>query len=150
MLFIMPDDQFKKQYADTHTVWGTVRDMPILKPTAIGRRVEPATLFSLQLAIYFLGATFGAQVTFYELYSTGAFEQSSIFMIFFFVLVLRVWQCERECECICCSFHLNYPAADLLVTTWRCTILKHFVSHTVGSTIEYALRALSEWSTILS
>lgn len=83
MLFIMPDDQFKKQYADTHTVWGTVRAMPILKPTAIGRRVEPATLFSLQLAIYFLGATFGAHVTFYELYSTGAFEQSSIFLFFF-------------------------------------------------------------------
>lgn len=81
MLFIMPDDQFKKQYADTHR--GTVRAMPILKPTAIGRRVEPATLFSLQLAIYFLGATFGAHVTFYELYSTGAFEQSSIFLFFF-------------------------------------------------------------------
>jgi len=24
-----------------------------------------------------------------------------------------------ECQCICCSFHLNYPVADLLVTTCR-------------------------------
>lgn len=67
----------------THTVWDTARAMPILKPTAIGRRVEPATLFSLQLAIYFWGTTFGTHVTFYELYSTGAFKQSSIFLLFF-------------------------------------------------------------------
>lgn len=132
----------------THTVSDTVWAMPILKPTAIGRRVEPATLFSLQLAIYFWEQHLG-----HMSHSTSCIQREvlsiRVFSWFFFGFTC-VGVCKRECECICCSFHLNYPAADLLVTTWRCTILKHFVSHTVGSTIEYALRALSEWSTILS
>lgn len=150
MLFIILDDQFKKQYADTYTVSDTVRAMPILKPPAIGCRVEPATLFSLQLAIYFWEQHLG-----HMSHSTSCIQREllsiRVFSWFFFGFTcVGVSVCERECECICCSFHLNYPAADLLVTTWRCTILKHFVSHTVGSTIEYALRALSEWSTILS
>lgn len=153
----------------THTYNSGIPKAPkILKPSAIGRRVEPATLLNLQLAIYFLGTTFGAHVTCYESYSTGASEHTSIFLsvlflflfcLFFFFFGfwgLRVCGCgcvcfcACECECICCSFHLNYPVADLLVTTWRCTILKHFVYHTVRSTIEYSLRVLFECSTILS
>lgn len=116
MLFIMFDDQFEKQYADTQS-------RPHGRPLSSIGGLEPATLLNLQLAIYLF--SFGGCVQHLGHMSQG-FEsfmgaRECLFECLFFY--------ECECECICCSFHLNYPVADLPVTTWRCAILKHFISH---------------------
>lgn len=126
MLFIMLDDQFEKQYADTHTETHThIPKAPkILKPSAIGRRVEPATLLNLQLAIYFLGTTFGAHVTCYESYSTGASEHTSIFLsvlfLFLFYLIFFFWFLGLTCGWVwLCVFLCVWVRVHLLFISFK-------------------------------
>lgn len=95
MLFIILDDQFKKQYADTYTVSDTVRAMPILKPPAIGCRVEPATLFSLQLAIYFWEQHLGHILRVVFNGSCWAFEYFPVFFRFYVCGCKCVWAWVR-------------------------------------------------------
>jgi len=96
-------------------------------------------LFSIYNLLFIFGVTFAAHVTCFE-YSTGACECSFFPFLIFFILFY-------ECECICCSFHLNYPVADLLVRKWLCTILKP-----LESTDEFQLNpnTNAQWVTFLN
>jgi len=152
MLFIMLDDQFEKQYADTVRTW----TMPSVTPTSGQRTTENPTTISISTSY---SPQFTTCYLFLELHLWHMSHATSIQRVLVSVPFFPPFICffffEFECECICCSFHLNYPVADLLVTKWRCTILKQF-EFTVQSTIkceyecECSLSAPFEWSTIPS
>lgn len=85
MLFIMFDDQFEKQYADTQS-------RPHGRPLSSIGGLEPATLLNLQLAIYLFSfggmcVTFGAHVTGFRIFHgcSWVFVWMSLF------LRVRVW-----------------------------------------------------------
>lgn len=120
--------------AHTHTLW--VRRQPP-KYLTQSNRTTSRTSYSAQFTTCYLffgnniwGTCHKLRVAFNGCFSAYEYFPSVLFLflcfLFFICFFFLGFACE--CECICCSFHLNYPVADLLVTTWRCTILKQFAS----------------------